>query len=160
YQQKGTQVNLEFARYSSRRYEDEAESSAPELDAYVKAHEADLKKQFEDRAFLYKKTDKQARLRRVAIEVAKDATPAQVEAAKKQIDQAAARVKAGASIAELAQKLSSDEHARKRGGLIGWRKKGFTGLGAPIDEKIFSATTKKGDVIGPERSPAGFELLQ
>jgi parvulin-like peptidyl-prolyl isomerase len=152
-----TQVNLEFARFSPRRYEDDSEIAPAELDAYVKAHDADLRKQYDDRSFLYKKTDKTARLRHIVVEVKKDATPAEVDAAKKQIDAAAAKVKAGTAFTDVARTSGSDEFARKRSGLIGWRKKGFTGLGAALDGKVFEA--KKGAVIGPERTERGFELV-
>ena len=156
---RSTQVNLEFARFSPRRYEDDGEIPAAEIDAYIKAHEADLKKQFEDRSFLYKKTDKQARLRHVIVEAKKDAPPAEVDAARKQIDAAAAKVKAGTAFADVARAVGSDERNKKRGGLLGWRKKGFTGMGPALDEKIFAADRKKGDVVGPERTERGFELV-
>ena len=156
---RSTQVNLEFVRFSPMRYADDSEIPDAELDAYAAKHDADLKKQYEDRAFLYKKQDKQTRIRHIVFELKKDASPAEVEAAKKQIDAAAAKVKAGASFADVARATGSDEFAKKRGGLIaGWRKKGFTGLGPALDDKIFAAKT--GDVIGPERTDRGFELVK
>ena len=160
YLAKGLQVNLQYVRYSPRRYEDAIEVTPAEVDAYVKSHGDELKKQYEERAFLYKKIDKQARLRHVFVEAAKDATPAEVAAAKKTIDQAAAKVKAGTSFGEVAKELSADEHTKLKGGLIGWRKKGFTGMPAALDTKIFDASTKKGALIGPERTDRGFELVQ
>jgi peptidyl-prolyl cis-trans isomerase D len=160
FEQKGLQVNLEFVRFSPRRFEDESEIAPAELDAYAKAHDADLRKLFEERAFLYKKTDKQARLRHIAITVAKDAPAGAGDAARAKLEQAAAKVRAGAALADFAKTLSSDEHARARGGFIGWRKKGFTSLGAALDEKVFAAGTKKGDLIGPEKTERGYELVQ
>src|SRR5207244_5897734 len=50
-----------------------------------------------------------------------------------------------------------DERDKKRGGLIGWRKKGFTGFGDALDAKVFAA--KKGQVVGPEKTDRGFELV-
>jgi peptidyl-prolyl cis-trans isomerase D len=158
YETKGTQVNLEYVRFSPRRYEDEGEISDAELDTYIKAHEADLKKQYEERSFLYKKIDKQAKLRHIVIEVAKDAPKDKVDAAQKQIDQAAAKVKAGTAFAEVAKTASGEERTKHKGGLIGWRKKGFTGFSEALDKKVFAA--KKDDVIGPERTDRGFELVK
>ncbi len=155
---KGTQVNLEYARFSPRRYEDEGEVTAAEIDAYVKAHAAELKKQYEDRSFLYKKIDKQAKLRHLIIEVAKDAPKDKVDAAQKQIDQAAAKVKAGTPFTEVAKAVSTEERTKHKGGLIGWRKKGFTGFSEALDGKVFAA--KKGELLGPERTDRGFELVQ
>src|SRR5262249_10313892 len=125
---------------------------------YVKAHADELKKAYEERAFLYKKVDKQARLRHIRVDAAKDAGLDVVAAAKKQIDGAQAKLKSGASFAEVARSFNSDERDKKRGGLIGWRKKGFTGLGDALDTKVFAA--KKGDIIGPERTDRGFEMVQ
>jgi peptidyl-prolyl cis-trans isomerase D len=155
---RGTQVNLEYARFSTRRYEDTTEASPAEIDAYVKAHEVDLKKQFEERAFLYKKLEKQLRLRHVLIEVAKDASPATALAAKKKIEEAAVKLKSGTTFVDVAREFSSENRTKQKGGLLpGWRKKGFTGFGEAIDEKLFAA--KRGDSVGPEKTDRGFELV-
>jgi peptidyl-prolyl cis-trans isomerase D len=157
YELRGLQVNLEYAKFASRKYEDESEPSAAEIDAYVKAHPAELKKTYEERAYLYKKQDRQARLRHVVIELEKDAPADKVEKAKKQIDAAAAKVKAGAAFAGVAGEMTTEARSKHRGGLIGWRKKGFTGLSDAVDAKVFAA--KKGEVVGPERTDRGFELV-
>ena len=157
FEQKGLQVNLEYARFSPRRFEDDAEVSAAEIDTYVKAHADELKKAYEERAFLYKKIDKQARLRHIRIDAPKDAALDVVAAAKKQADAASAKLKAGTPFSEVARSFNSDERDKKRGGLIGWRKKGFTGLGEALDTKVFAA--KKGEIIGPEKTERGFELV-
>src|SRR5206468_1564581 len=48
FEAKGLQVNLEYGKFPERRYEEEVGEATPaEVDAYVKAHEAELKKQFE-----------------------------------------------------------------------------------------------------------------
>ena len=157
FESKGLQINLEYARFSPRRFEDDAEVTPAEIDAYVKAHGDELKKAYDERAFLYKKVDKQAKLRHVRVELAKDAPLDQIAAAKKQIDAAAAKLKSGASFTDVAKQFSSDEHDKKRGGLVGWRKRNFTGLGEALDQKVFAA--KKGDVIGPDKTDRGYELV-
>ncbi|HEX4457159.1 MAG TPA: SurA N-terminal domain-containing protein [Polyangia bacterium] len=159
--ERGLQVNLEYARFPERKYEEEIGEPTPaEIDAYVKAHADTLKKSYDDRAFLYKNLEKQAQLRHIVIDVKKDAPAAEVDAAKKQIDAAAAKIKGGAEFAAVAKDTSSDERTKARGGEIGWRKKTFTGFGDAVDGKIFAAQTKKGDIIGPERTDRGFELVQ
>jgi peptidyl-prolyl cis-trans isomerase D len=157
FEQRGLQVNLEYARFSPRRYEDDAEPAAADIDAYIKKHEGELKKAYEDRAFLYKKLERQARLRHMVVEVAKDAPEADVQKAKRKIDQAAARVQGGAPFATVAGETTSEARTQKRGGSIGWKKKGFTGFGDALDAKVFAA--KKGEVVGPERTDRGFELV-
>jgi parvulin-like peptidyl-prolyl isomerase len=157
YEVREQQVNLEFSRFSTRRYEDDFDVTPAEVDAYVKAHQADLKTQYDERAFLYKKLDKQARLRHIVVELDKGAPADKVDKAKKQIEQAAAKVKAGAVFAEVAGQFTGELRTKKKGGLIGWKKKGFTGFGDELDKKVFAA--KKGEVVGPERTDRGFELV-
>ena len=156
---RGLQVNLEYARFPERKYEEEIGDPTPaEIDAYVKAHGDSLKKSYDDRAFLYKNLEKQAQLRHIVVDVKKDAPANEVDAAKKQIDAAAAKIKGGADFATVAKDVSGDERTKKRGGEIGWRKKTFTGFGDTVDGKVFAA--KAGDVIGPERTDRGFELIK
>jgi peptidyl-prolyl cis-trans isomerase D len=157
---RGLQVNLEYARFPSRRYEDEiAAPTAQEIDAYVKAHATELKKQVDERAFLYKGLEKQAKLRHIVIDVPKqNPPPGADEAAKAKLNDALKKLKAGGDFSSLAKELSNDDRTKKRGGEIGWRKNKMTGFGEAADAKVFAA--KAGDVIGPERSQRGWELIK
>src|SRR5262249_34129198 len=112
----------------------------------------------EERGFLYKKLDRQAQLRHVVIDLAKEAPAEATEAARKQIDEAAAQLKAGKQFPEVAKRYSTEEFSKKKGGLIGWRKRGFTGLGDALDKQVFEA--KPGQLLGPERTERGFELVR
>jgi peptidyl-prolyl cis-trans isomerase D len=154
--QQHTTVNLEYARFSAKRHEDDQEEiTAADVDAYIKSHADELKKAYDDRAFLYKKVDRQARLRHIVIELPKDA-PADKEAPiKKQLEDA--KAKGAAGFAAEAKKLSAEIRSARKGGLIGWRKKGFTGFGDKLDAVVFAA--KKGDIVGPERTDRGFHLV-
>jgi peptidyl-prolyl cis-trans isomerase D len=154
--QQHTTVNLEYARFSSKRHEDDQEEiTAADVDAYIKGHGDELKKAYDDRAFLYKKVDRQARLRHIVIELPKDA-PADKEAPiKKQLEDA--KAKGAAGFAAEAKKLSAEVRSARKGGLIGWRKKGFTGFGDKLDAKVYAA--KKGDIVGPERTDRGLHLV-
>jgi parvulin-like peptidyl-prolyl isomerase len=159
YDAKGLQVNLEFVRWSPRRYEDEVPEPTPaEVDAYVKAHADDLKKAYDERSFLYKKIDKQARLRHIVVDAPKEGPADQLKTAQGKIEQAAAKLKSGAAWNDVAKQFSTEDRTKNRGGLIGWRKKGFTGLGEALDGKVFAA--KKGDVVGPEKTDRGWELVK
>jgi peptidyl-prolyl cis-trans isomerase D len=164
FQSRGLQVNLEYARFPAHRYEDEITAPTPaEIDAYVKAHEAELKKQFDERAFLYKGLEKQAKLRHIVIDVPKQ-TPAEklndlADAnAKQKLSDARKKIEAGGDFASLAKELSNDERSKKRGGELGWRKQKMTGFGDAVDAKVFAA--KANDIIGPERTTRGWELIQ
>jgi peptidyl-prolyl cis-trans isomerase D len=155
---RGLQVSLEYARFPERRYEDEVGEATPaEIAEYVKSHGPELKKQYDERSFLYKNLEKQARLRHIVIDVPKTDASADAQA-KAKLEDAAKKIKAGGDFAALARELSSDERSKKRGGEIGWRKKGMTGFGDAVDGKVF--TGKQGDLVGPERTQRGWELIQ
>jgi peptidyl-prolyl cis-trans isomerase D len=159
FEARGLQVNLEYGRFPERRYEDEvAEPSAAEIDAHVKAHAAELKKQYDERAFLYKNLEKQVRVRHIVVDAPKAAPADIVAAAKTKIDGVLAKIKGGSDFAAVAKEMSNDDRTKARGGEMGWRKKGFTGFGDTVDAKLFAA--KKGDIVGPERTERGFELVQ
>src|SRR5581483_11407479 len=61
---KGQQVNLEYMRFPSRKYEDRQEAASDaELAEYAKKNEAKLKELYEQRKFMYEKTPKELRIR-------------------------------------------------------------------------------------------------
>jgi peptidyl-prolyl cis-trans isomerase D len=159
FEQRGLQVNLEYGRFPERRYEEEIPDPTPaEIDAYVKAHQAELKKQYDERSFLYKNLERQARLRHIVVDAPKQIPQEQSEAAKIKLQNALAKIKAGTPFATVAKDVSADDRTKARGGEMGWRKKGFTGFGDAVDKKIFDA--KPGAIIGPERTERGWELVE
>ncbi|MSP61553.1 MAG: hypothetical protein EXR72_14685 [Myxococcales bacterium] len=157
YDQKNLQVNLEYVRFA-KQLGDDAAPTAAEVEAWKKTHEAEVQKIFETRSYLYKKVDKHARLRQILVTAAKGAPEAEVAAAKVKIDDAKKKIDGGQDFAEIAKQVSDDAHTKGRGGDGGWRKKGFTGLGTVLDEKVFTA--KEATIIGPERTDRGFELVK
>lgn len=158
FEEHGRQVNLEFVRFSSRRFEANDDVDPAELAAYEKAHDADLKKTYEERkAIVYTKVEKQAKLRHVLVAVAKDAPADVVAKAKAKIDGAKKSIDDNQAFGDVAKRDSSDTLVQKKHGEMGWKKKGFAGLGQALDDKVFGA--KKGDVLGPEKTDRGFEIL-
>ncbi len=77
---KGSQVNLEYVRFAGRAYEDDVEPTPAEVAEYATKHEAELKKAFDERKFVYEKMPKELRLRQILVKLAPDA-PADVEKA-------------------------------------------------------------------------------
>ncbi len=160
FEDAGRQVNLEFVRFSNRKYESDDEPSTVDVAAYAREHDADLKKLYEERKpLLYTKIDKQLKLRHVLVDLAKDAPADAATKAQAQVDTAKKQLDSGAPFAQVAQQHSSNDAAKKRHGLLGWKKKGQTGFGEALDGKVFAADVKKGAVIGPVRSDRGFELV-
>jgi peptidyl-prolyl cis-trans isomerase D len=158
FEERGLQVNLEFVRFSSRKFEADDEPITADVEAYAKEHEAELKKLYEDRKpLMYTKLDRHSRLRHVLIELPKDAAPDAVAKAKARIDDAKKQLDAGKAFGEVAREFSTGDYNRRRHGEIGWRKKGLFVFGEALDKQVFDA--KKGSVIGPERGDRGFEII-
>ena len=158
FEDKARQTNLEYVRFTPFRYEQELVASDADIEAWAAAHEADIKKTYEERKLLYVKQDKSAKLRRILIDVKKDASEQQVSEAKAKLTAALQSIQGGKSFAEVAMAVSEDEATKKRGGSVGWRKKATTDFGTELENKIFAA--KEGEVIGPERSDRGLELVK
>ena len=160
YEQKENQANLEFVRFTARQYEGQVDLTAKDIADYQAAHAEDIKKHYEERAFLYKKVDKQAHLKLILAAVGKDVTDeAEVKKAEHKAELARTRIaEKGASFTAVARELSDDEASRPRGGDLGWRKRGFTGLAKDLEDKVFAA--RAGDVVGPLRTDRGFEVVR
>jgi peptidyl-prolyl cis-trans isomerase D len=163
---KNRQVNLEYMRFAGRRYESEVAVTDAEIADYAAKNEAALRKAYDDKKFVYEKVPAQRRLREILVKVPKDAKPEADKAAKAKADALAEKLrkgekasgKAGASFAELAGSASEDTATKLRGGDLGWRAKGATGLGAAVDEKLWEA--KPGTVVGPLRADSGYVIVK
>lgn len=158
FEDKGRQLNLEYVRFAAYRYEQELNPTETEVENYARAHEDELKKAYEDRKTLYQKQERTVHARRILIEVKKDAPQEQVDEARAKLQSAVQTIQSGTRFADVARTVSEDQQTRTRGGDLGWRKKGFTDFGGELETKVFAA--KDGDLIGPERSERGMELIK
>jgi peptidyl-prolyl cis-trans isomerase D len=165
---KNRQINLEYVRFPSRKYEGEVELSADEIAAYVKANEAKLKETFGQRKSLYTDMPPEVRVREILVKVpaapdassggdSAGASTAAGDAAKKRAEALRARIAKGEPFAKVARAASDDEDSRTRGGDLGWRRKGTLGLDDPGEAQLFAA--KPGEVAGPLKTAQGFALL-
>jgi len=144
FEAKNRQVNLEYVRFPSRKYEGEAEPTADELAAYIKANEAKLKDTFEQRKAIYADVPQEARLRELVLH---PTTPADEANTRKRAEIIVGRVNKGESFGKLARELSEDEEGRSKGGDLGWKRKGTLGLSDADEAAVMSA--KPGVVVGP-----------
>jgi peptidyl-prolyl cis-trans isomerase D len=157
YVDRETQVKLKFVRFGARRFEDELELSPAEIDAYLAAHTDKVKEQYDARSFMYKAVPKEERLRVILVGVAKDAPAAEVAKAEGRARAAADRARGGTDFAKLARELS-DDRSKARGGDLGWRRKGSTGFGPALDDKVFAL--KKGDLSEVVKTDRGFVVAR
>lgn len=154
---RGNQVNVEYVRFPTRRYEAEIEPTAAEIEAHAKANEAKLKELYTQRKFLYEKAPKERKLRQILVKSDPGASPDGEAAAKKKAEALAARLKKGEAFVAVAKSASEDSATKARGGDLGWKRQGTTSLGAAVETKVWAA--KDGEVVGPEKGSDGFYLV-
>ena len=165
FESKNRQINLEYVRFPSRKFESQVEPTADEIANYLKANEAKVKESFEQRKGMYTDIPGEVRVREIVIKIGKaatdgDPTEAEDAAAKKKADALLARVTKKDKpepFAKVAREASEDEDGRAKGGDLGWRRKGSLGLDAADETKMFA--TKEGEVIGPFKTSRGYLLL-
>ena len=156
FERKGRQVNLEYVRFSNRKYEPAVVISDAELTDYAAKNEAKLREAYEQKKFMYEKVPKELKLRQILIKTptGAGADPAR---AQRKADQLAAKLKGGEPFAKLATETNDDPAAKARAGEIGWKRKGALGLETADDDKLFAAKT--GEVVGPVKTKDGWLLL-
>jgi peptidyl-prolyl cis-trans isomerase D len=153
FDRKGRQVNLEYVRFSNRKYEPQVVITDAQLADYAAKNEAKLREAYEQKKFMYEKVPKELKVRQILVKASAN-DPAR---AQRKADQQAAKIKAGEPFAKLAKETNDDAAAKARGGELGWRRKGVLGLEPADDDKLFAAKT--GEVVGPFKTKDGFVLL-
>lgn len=101
-------------------------------------------------------TPEQRRASHILIQVPKDADEAKVEAARKKIDEIAARLAKGEDFATLAKEYSQDPGSAENGGDLGYFGKGL--MDPAFEASAFSL--QKDEVSKPVRSSFGFHLIK
>jgi peptidyl-prolyl cis-trans isomerase D len=162
FERAGLQVNLEYLRFSNRKYEPAVALTQADLAAYASKNEAKLRELYEQKKFMYEKVPKEVRVREILIKggtAANDAAKAQRKA-----EQLAAKIKgekdaakASAIFAQAAKESSDDAASKTKGGDLGWKRKGALGLESADDDKVFGA--KAGELLGPFKTKDGGAAL-
>ena len=158
FERTGLQVNLEYLRFSNRKYEPAVMVTEADIAAYASKNEAKLRELYEQKKFMYEKVPKEVRVRQILIKggtAANDAAKAQHKA-----EQLAAKIKgekdatkASAIFAQAAKESSDDAASKAKGGDLGWKRKGTLGLETADDDKVFAA--KAGELLGPFKTKDG-----
>ena len=155
FERKGRQVNLEYLRFSNRKYEPAVVTTDAELADYASKNEAKLRELYEQKKFMYEKVPKELRLREILVKAGTGAGagPTETVRAQRKAEQLAAKIKGGEPFAKLAREASDDAPSKARGGDLGWRRKGSLDLEAADEDKLFAA--KAGELVGPFKTKAG-----
>ncbi len=162
FERTGLQANLEYLRFSNRKYEPAVMVTEADINAYAAKNEAKLRELYEQKKFMYEKVPKEVRVRQILIKggaAANDAARAQRKA-----EQLAAKIKsekdatkASAIFAQAAKESSDDAMSKAKGGDLGWKRKGTLGLESADDDKVFAA--KAGELLGPFKTKDGGAAL-
>jgi peptidyl-prolyl cis-trans isomerase D len=145
-------ANLQFLRVPLTAVTPLVKVTQEEVKAFVAKEGARIESFHRENAARFDQK-KKVRVRHVLAKVAPDGDDA---AAKKKIDEAAARVKKGEDFAKVAQALTDDEATRTRGGELGFVSEGL------FDDAFAAAalSLEKGQVSAPVRSASGWHLVQ
>ena len=163
---KNRQINLEYIRFTSRGQEAEVDPTDEEIAAFAAKNEAKLKEIYEQKKFLYEKAPAQRRIREILVKLPKDADEKADKAALAKAEALVERLQRGAkatgknalTFAELAKQSSDDTATKARGGDLGWRARGGTGLQGEAEDKLFAA--KSGAIVGPLKGTDGYVIAK
>jgi len=160
---KNRQVNLEYIRFTGRRFEAEVAPTDQEIADFVKKNEADLKKSYEENKFLYEKAPAQRRLREILVKLPHDADEKADKATREKADALVEKIKRGGksgkdAFAEVARQSSDDPASKVRGGELGWKARGGTNLQGEAEDKLFAA--KEGMIVGPLKGSDGYVIAK
>jgi parvulin-like peptidyl-prolyl isomerase len=98
---------------------------------------------------------KQANISHILIEVPPDASHEKQKNLLKIARTVVSGIKGGEAFSDVAIKYSDDKYTKKSGGYLGYVQEGS--LYPVLDTAIFKA--KPGDLIGPIRTPVGYEII-
>ncbi len=163
---KNRQVNLEYLRFSGRRFEPDIALTDAEIADYAAKNDAKLQEAYEQKRFVYEKTPPERRVRQILVKVPADASDAVEKAAHAKADALSERLKKGAkaggsdglTFLELVKTASEDTKTRTRGGDLGWRAQGAINLPGPVEDKVWKA--KPGAIVGPLRGTDGYVITK
>lgn len=147
-------ASIAYVKFLPGNFRDQVQVSPADVDAELKDHLADVQKKFDDTKMLYTEP-KAIKARRLFVPVKQDATPAEEAAAKKQIDDAEAALKAGKKWEELVPQFTKDTSP---GGELGFVQLGRSTLGRTTEEAIFKL--KLGETSDVVHDRFGYEILQ
>ena len=98
---------------------------------------------------------KQADISHILIEVAPDTSPQMLKKLSATADTVIAKIKGGESFSLAAEQYSDDKYTKKSGGYLGYVEEGS--LYPVLNTAIFKA--HPGDILGPIRTPVGYEII-
>jgi peptidyl-prolyl cis-trans isomerase D len=157
-----TRVEVDYVKFKPIDYRHTIDLSDADVDAYLAAHDADVKKKFDLDKNLYAAAGgKWVELRQIMVRKGPAVNDEDKKAApdpkRAVIEGALARIKSGEDFAKVAKEVSEDERSAKRGGLADWRQ--TSKLDAKLSDAIGKLTPGAGMTEVVE-TPSGYYVAQ
>lgn len=124
YGREKLEVSVKYVRFSPLYYRDTLEPTAEQIAEFRRTSAADVNREYDRQKHRYTKLDKQARSRHILLKVAPAASDEEKAARRTELEGILARARAGESFAALARQHSEDTGSGRRGGDLGWHKRG------------------------------------
>jgi peptidyl-prolyl cis-trans isomerase D len=166
YQLENSKASVEYVAFQVAQIKQAIDLTPADVDAYLKAHEADLKAQYDKEADRWKGRDKEVRVRDLFVKTERPAQPASAPAsqpaapqkpdpARAKADAALAKIKGGQDFAAVVKATTPDA---AHGGDLGWRPQRGLRLGASAADAIDKL--QKGGVTDVIEVPEGYHIVQ
>ena len=134
---ENTKASLDVLQFRPADYRSKLELTDADIDAYLAAHEEEVRKKYEEQERTYKDVGKQAKVRQIMFRRQQPAAAAGDAVGESETDpgevaarEASEKLAAGADFATLAREVSQDERSKRKGGDLGWKSVESPGLGA------------------------------
>jgi len=124
YAREKLEVSVKYVRFSPLYYRDTLEPTAEQLAEFRRTSAADVNREYDRQKHRYTKLEKQARSRHILLKVAPASSDAEKAARRTELEGILARARGGESFSALARRYSEDTGSARRGGDLGWHKRG------------------------------------
>jgi peptidyl-prolyl cis-trans isomerase D len=172
YRHQNTTVAIDFVKFKQSDYAAALNLSQADLEQYLQAFEAEVKKKYEADERTYKGVSAQVKVRHLFVKRDKtspvvagsgDAGPQAspdptLDPGHARAVAARERIVNGADFAAIAQEVSEDPATRGKGGHLGWRTETALGLGPEVAAAVKGL--KPGDLSQVIVSPRGFHIMK
>jgi peptidyl-prolyl cis-trans isomerase D len=152
---EGDRANVEFARFPVALARVEVKATDAQVKDYIAKNGERIAKSYKENSAKYDKK-KRVHARHILVKTEPNAPKDADDAAKKKIEELAARVKKGEDFAKLASQVSDDPGSKERGGDLGFF--GEHVMAKPFEEVAFKL--KPGEVSDPVKTPFGWHLIK
>ncbi len=150
-------ATIKFVRFSPAYFaKQKPDTTEAALAAWTNDNAERLQAEYEANKHRYTNLEKQVRARHILLKAGSYASAEQKAEAKKKAEALQKRAAAGADFAELARKNSGDAITAKKGGDIGFLKKGT--MPEPFDEALFSMEV--GQISEVVETPYGYHVIE